>query len=174
MQEDSYDYVAKSAQLFPQSLMLVLHQPDTNKIYLHLVSRNRYSPYDHAMQLITTVPVSEFSPYFMLYPEQVQEVLTAEIISAIGRASRYGKKYHKANGNPFPGAFKRLARKLIRAYRYCLGGEFVTKVFISKLYHMLRVIWVHSQTYFRWHSNSKKVHARLQQFRPIQSFQYEC
>lgn len=164
----------KVGQIFPLSSMLVLHDSKTNKIFLHLVSRNRYSHYDLSLGLITTIPVSEFSPYFMLYPEQVQEELTAEIISVIGRACWYGRKYRKAESNPFPKVFKRLARKLIRVYRHYTTGEFLTPVFVGKLYQMLRQIWVHCQAYFRAVKSAKRLRERLLRLRPIQAYGFEC
>lgn len=174
MQNEGELYQTKAAKLFPQSTVLILHHRQTNKMFLHLVSRNRYSHYDHSLELITTVPVSEFSPYFMLYSESEQEGLTAEIFTVIGKAIRYGKKYRKAESNPFPSAFKRLARKLIRAYQLHTSGEFLTEVFVGKLYRMLRQIWIHSQAYFRDRVSSKVLREKLQRHQPIQSYGFEC
>ena len=174
MSIDSQFFKATDLKLFPQSSILVLHHQQTNKTYLHKASRDSYQHYGNEFHLVSCVLISEFNPYFMLYDEEIQVGLVAEIIGVIGRAGQLGKKLKRAADNPFPNAFKRLAKKLIRCYQHWMNADFVTEVFISKLYRMLKKIWDDSRAYYCSVKRSAGLHAKLQCHRPIESFVYEC
>ncbi|HMR55563.1 MAG TPA: hypothetical protein PKD34_03165 [Candidatus Doudnabacteria bacterium] len=174
MKEHTKEYRLQGGQIFPKASMLVLHHRDSNRTQVELIFHNRFPGYVDSLDLITSVPVSEFGPYFMLYPDEIQEGLFAEIIQVVGMATSFGKKYRKVEKKYFPKAFKRLAKKLIRAYRKNMGEDFLTLNFIRKVYAMVRKIWLHSRAYYRWSDSSRKLRSRLQKYRPIESYDFVC
>lgn len=162
-------------QTFPQAFVLILHNRQNGKFVLQHTSRYGLKGYDSSWELLSMVKVSEFGPYFMEYADNIQTGLYAQLISTIGYAAKYTKQYKKATNNPFPRAFKRLAKKLIRAYFHQIQStDFLTRGFIGKVYGMLRQIWLHARAYFRWEASMKQLRCKLQKYRPIESFGFEC
>ncbi len=174
MKKQTVEYKLQGGKVFPKASILVLHHRESNRTLIELVFHNRFPGYVDSLELITSVPVSEFGPYFMLYPEDVQESLFAKIFHAIGLATSFGRRYRKADKNYFPKAFKRLAKKLIRAYRKNMGEDFLTRGFVGMVYGMFRNIWLHSRAYYRWSESSRKLRLKLLKHRPIEAFGFEC
>lgn len=175
MKDDSDSYTVKDAGFFPKSDVLLLFDLSEKLVELHPVSRYETTDYDSSrFSLVSSIPISEFQPYFMLYDEAFRISLIAEILTAIRVAGSLAHKYRKAAENPLPRAFKRLARKLVRCYQHYLDGGNITEIFVSKIYRMIRQIWRDAQLCFRFSERSRKLRARLQNAQPIEYYGLEC